>query len=169
MRCGARSLSLVSLGFGLVATGALSLAVATDYWLFTVEPIVPDPHFTSTANESQPVGSDEASSFSQSSSSLSSFYVDEQPSQELEALDVGPGDTANHQTEQQIGPVGASDEAAAVNYTKQSITVRAHSGLWRLCILNDEPGKSAKQGHHHNGDQTARGPHIFVPYLLSFI
>jgi len=41
MRCSTRALSLTSLGFGLVATGALSLAVATDYWLFTVEPIVP--------------------------------------------------------------------------------------------------------------------------------
>jgi hypothetical protein len=39
MRCGTRTLSLVSLGFGLVATGALSLAVATDYWLFTIEPL----------------------------------------------------------------------------------------------------------------------------------
>jgi len=42
MRCGTRALSLTSLGFGLVATGALSLAVATDYWLFTVELIYPD-------------------------------------------------------------------------------------------------------------------------------
>jgi len=40
MRCTTRALSLTSLGFGLVATGALSLAVATDYWLFTMEPIV---------------------------------------------------------------------------------------------------------------------------------
>ena len=39
MRCGTRALSLISLGFGLVATGALSLAVATDYWLFTVEQV----------------------------------------------------------------------------------------------------------------------------------
>lgn len=42
MFCGARVLSLVSLTFGLVAAGALSLAVATDYWLFTVEQIIPE-------------------------------------------------------------------------------------------------------------------------------
>ena len=32
-----RSMSMTALAFGLVATGALSLAVATDYWLFTEE------------------------------------------------------------------------------------------------------------------------------------
>jgi len=42
MFCGARVLSLVSLTFGLVAAGALSLAVATDYWLFTVEQVIPE-------------------------------------------------------------------------------------------------------------------------------
>jgi len=46
MRCGARALSLLSLGFGLIATGALSLAVATDYWLFTVEQITPEQNDT---------------------------------------------------------------------------------------------------------------------------
>lgn len=43
MPCGARVLSLVSLTFGLVASGALSLAVATDFWLFTVEYVIPPP------------------------------------------------------------------------------------------------------------------------------
>ncbi len=39
MKCGMRTLSLTSLAFALIATGALSLAVATDYWLFTLESI----------------------------------------------------------------------------------------------------------------------------------
>ena len=34
-----RTLTLISLTFGLAATGALLLAVATDYWLYTSEPM----------------------------------------------------------------------------------------------------------------------------------
>ncbi len=34
-----RSLTLISLGLGLIATGILSLAIATDYWLFSSEPV----------------------------------------------------------------------------------------------------------------------------------
>ena len=41
MKLSLRVLSLLSLAFGLVATGALSLAVATDYWLFTEESMTP--------------------------------------------------------------------------------------------------------------------------------
>lgn len=32
-------MALISLAFGLVATGTLSLAVSVDYWLFTIEPV----------------------------------------------------------------------------------------------------------------------------------
>ena len=41
MKCGNRALSLTSLALGLLALGTLSLAVATDYWLFTHEPYIP--------------------------------------------------------------------------------------------------------------------------------
>ena len=34
-----RTLSVLSLMLGLAAVGTLALAVATDYWLFTVEPV----------------------------------------------------------------------------------------------------------------------------------
>ena len=34
-----RSLTLISLGLGLISTGILSLAIATDYWLFSSEPV----------------------------------------------------------------------------------------------------------------------------------
>src|SRR5260221_14454675 len=37
MQCGARAFSLLSLTFGLMAAGALSLAVATDFWVYTSE------------------------------------------------------------------------------------------------------------------------------------
>ena len=40
--CDMRTMSLISLGFGLISVGALSLAVATDYWLFTQEPLYMD-------------------------------------------------------------------------------------------------------------------------------
>ena len=41
--CGRQSLNLVSLTFGLSASGGLALAVVTDFWLFTSETI-PIPH-----------------------------------------------------------------------------------------------------------------------------
>ncbi len=34
-----RGLSYISLGLGLAATGTLALAVATDYWLYSSEPV----------------------------------------------------------------------------------------------------------------------------------
>lgn len=37
VKCGRRALAMLSLGLGLGATGALGLAIATDFWLFTVE------------------------------------------------------------------------------------------------------------------------------------
>ena len=39
MKCSARGLSLVSLLLGLLASGILTLAVVTDYWLYTTEPM----------------------------------------------------------------------------------------------------------------------------------
>ena len=41
MQCGLRALGHLSLVFGLLASGALSLAVATDFWLFTTEQLLP--------------------------------------------------------------------------------------------------------------------------------
>ena len=42
MTCDVRILNYASLAFGLMSFGALSLAVATDFWLFTDEPLSPD-------------------------------------------------------------------------------------------------------------------------------
>lgn len=47
MQCSQRALSLASLAFGLVATGGLALAIATDYWLLTSEPIKLPEYLTS--------------------------------------------------------------------------------------------------------------------------
>ncbi|ELT88463.1 hypothetical protein CAPTEDRAFT_196114 [Capitella teleta] len=41
--CSSRALSLTSLAFGLVATGGLVLAVATDFWLILSEPVPLSP------------------------------------------------------------------------------------------------------------------------------
>jgi len=106
MRCGTRALSLTSLGFGLVATGALSLAVATDYWLFTVEPVIPD--FNDTA--------------------IAETYEDQ------ELLDDTTSSEAPGAQDALLVPDGGS---------MLPIVINMHSGLWRLCIINEGPGASA--------------------------
>lgn len=97
VHCSVRSLSLFSLLFGLVATGALSLAVATDFWIYTEEPIV-----LTLGNDSDYAGG-------------------------------GGGGGAAAQV-----PGDQSLSASAVNY----LNIRMHSGLWRLCIIHGETGRT---------------------------
>lgn len=108
MRCGTRALSLTSLGFGLVATGALSLAVATDYWLFTVEPIIPDIM----------IGSNDTAAY------------------EGHELDAGAESASGPPADALLPPVGPGDGSML------PVVISMHSGLWRLCIINDPPGAS---------------------------
>lgn len=96
VHCSVRSLSLFSLLFGLVATGALSLAVATDFWIYTEEPIR-----LTLGNDSDYAG--------------------------------GGGGGAGAQV-----PGDQSLSASAVNY----LNIRMHSGLWRLCIIHGETGRT---------------------------
>jgi len=112
MRCGTRALSLTSLGFGLVATGALSLAVATDYWLFTVEPVIPDPESMTGPNDTVP---------------MAAAY-------EGHELDAG-AESASGPPADALPPVGPDGNAML------PIVISMHSGLWRLCIINP-PGAS---------------------------
>jgi len=100
MRCGSRALSLTSLGFGLVATGALSLAVATDYWLFTVEPVIPNPEDMTLSNET---------------AEMMAAY---------ERQEV----------------VADASEPPPAPILPAFVVISMHSGLWRLCIINDPPG-----------------------------
>jgi hypothetical protein len=125
MRCGTRSLSLVSLGFGLVATGALSLAVATDYWLFTVEPLVPDSSTNGTGGPDTEDGSSSAVALIEQS----------------EIADPTPerGKDSGISQKQQSEAVQQTTSASGLQ-TATEITVRVHSGLWRLCVVNEEPG-----------------------------
>jgi len=105
MRCGTRTLSLTSLGFGLVATGALSLAVATDYWLYTVEMVEIKLNDTTVTM------------------GMAAAY------EELELDDI---DAA--------GPL--SDDLPAVGQDGSSMfPVAMHSGLWRMCIINEPIGE----------------------------
>ena len=52
MHCTPRMRSLVSLVFALGATGALALAIATDYWLWTSEALYSDMLPAEVANSS---------------------------------------------------------------------------------------------------------------------
>lgn len=45
MKCTNREVSLVALGLGLFSTCALALAVATDFWLYTSEPVPGEERF----------------------------------------------------------------------------------------------------------------------------
>jgi len=110
MRCSTRALSLISLGFGLVATGALSLAVATDYWLFTVEPLIP--------------GADGIITGPNDTAAMAVAYDGE----ELDAAASGPPADAVLPV---VGPDGGS---------MLPVVISMHSGLWRLCIITDHPG-----------------------------
>ena len=49
-----RTLSVLSLVLGLAAVGTLALAIATDYWLFTVEPVT-ENMFTTEGDGSVPM------------------------------------------------------------------------------------------------------------------
>ncbi len=54
-----KTLPLISLILGLGSIGALALAVATDYWLFSVEPITTDMLLNMLPNEGGDAGGDQ--------------------------------------------------------------------------------------------------------------
>jgi len=114
MRCGTRALSLVSLGFGLVATGALSLAVATDYWLFTVEQVI--PKLDLSPNDTLMMEAAAAAA----AAAYEELQLDDDVA-DVPADDLPP-----------VGPDGSP--------MLGPILISMHSGLWRLCIITDPPG-----------------------------
>jgi len=149
MRCGSRSLSLVSLGFGLVATGALSLAVATDYWLFTVEPVAAEPtlNMTDASFDGLDVGIE--------SEPTSEDDVSQSDSPAEHGKDDGTKERhPHHQPQQPSSPQqphpqrseallqNASFAGAGLLPTDAEVMIRVHSGLWRMCIVNEEPGEN---------------------------
>ena len=50
-QCSTRNLSLISLVFGLAATGSLSLAASTDFWLHTTESLAKHHNFTAETTD----------------------------------------------------------------------------------------------------------------------
>ena len=108
MKLSLRVLSLLSLAFGLVATGALSLAVATDYWLFTTEPMplsemAPDPSMLENLAGANPEG---------------------------EMPELPPDYFDDIQTAMPFGTAPPMD----IDYI---VSINVHSGLWRFCLQQE--------------------------------
>jgi hypothetical protein len=90
----------VSLVFGLVATGALALALATDYWLFTSEPFNAENIDFPTAEENE----------------------------------MPPEYSYNNTT------TDSYNTSAIPEYPDEPIFIETHSGLWRMCLVNELQG-----------------------------
>ena len=65
-----RTLTLIALGFGLASVGTLFLAIATDYWLFTSEPVDFETMILDGQSEVSITGQSEVSITSQSEVSI---------------------------------------------------------------------------------------------------
>jgi len=125
MQCGERGLGHLSLVFGLLAVGTLSLSVATDFWLFTTEALdpslllgdmpMPSPPPASPDDESQAASPpDDAYDYYQ----LNATDETEGVASEMDMDYLLPGDAG-------MFPI---------------VIANMHSGLWRSCIYFDDPG-----------------------------
>jgi len=111
MQCGERSLGHLSLVFGLLAVGTLSLSVATDFWLFTTEAL--DPSL---------IQSELFMHSPQSPSSDDDVY-------DYEELNI---------TAEMGEDVAAEMD---MSYQMPSVIIaKLHSGLWRTCTYFDDQG-----------------------------
>jgi len=131
MQCGERSLGHLSLVFGLLAVGTLSLSVVTDFWLFTTEGL-----------DSALLQASEISSPSPPSPGMlgpppteGAVSVD-QPSDAVHAYsDLNVTDDAMLDVDNEMpllpGDIGAFPIVEA----------KLHSGLWRSCVYFDDPGR----------------------------
>lgn len=101
-QCTTRNLNLISLVFGLAATGSLSLAASTDFWLYTNEPFKPtNDNFNST---------------------LDYPHTDAHDNMSMDEYDYGMETTMSS------------------DYETSTMLIQTHSGLWRICIVYDNPG-----------------------------
>jgi len=141
MQCDERGLGHLSLVFGLLAVGTLSLSVATDFWLFTTEGLDP-------------------TMMMQDGMSMSLPPLPPPPDEQEEV--PPPSDAAYDYYEQ----LNATDEAAGVdgeldmNYPlpTEIVAAKMHSGLWRMCMYYD-------QGNTHEVSQN-NFPLLFVHIFL---
>ena len=128
MKCSERSLGHLSLAFGLLAVGTLSLSVATDFWLFTTEELDP-----TTLDPTLITGD-------------MSLTLEAPPSSELE----GPLPTAGAAdnglpavVSYDYDDLNATGEDVGGEFDVDWIVVaKVHSGLWRSCIYFDDQGNT---------------------------
>jgi hypothetical protein len=141
MKCNARSLSLCSLGFGLLATGALALAVSTDYWIYTMEKVV------LPVNAGPPVGDGPDGMPIEMAGEMPGGMILEPP---------GPGETTgtgvtfppmpdypemlmNGSLANKCEEDPNFCENPCLNYPELcTFTVKLHAGLWRSCMIYDD-------------------------------
>lgn len=131
MKCNARSLSLCSLGFGLLATGALALAVSTDYWIYTFErqTIYLDPNEMhrgpdggGTEGPTAPPGTEGMETELDTGLDTGGYGGD------LPMANMSNYDTdCNDELEDCGPPLGPF-----------FMNVRLHAGLWRSCMIYDD-------------------------------
>jgi len=128
MQCGERGLAHLSLVFGLLAVGTLSLSVATDFWLYTTEALDPtklDSPSPSSPSPDLEVLPQTAAEVDDLPSDVAYYYDEFNATGELDVgseLDMAPGD------DMMFPPI---------------VIARLHSGLWRSCVYFDY------QGNHH--------------------
>jgi hypothetical protein len=127
MQCGLRALGHLSLVFGLLASGALSLAVATDFWLYTIELLIPN----SVSNLQLPTVASQPMSTAPSIIAITEENVDEDDSEQDDAVD----DASDF-----------SQELPDADTEITAVTVKVHSGLWRTCMYWDETGDETSRG-----------------------
>lgn len=116
-----RTLTHLALVFGLVATGSLFLAIATDFWLYTTESL--DPVIIP---EIRPDFAGNPTALNRSEDGLPSAAV-------------GPGAKP---VPGGWGTLAAGDAAAGPGGDMTNhLIAKLHSGLWRSCVFSDEAGE----------------------------
>jgi hypothetical protein len=149
MQCGLRALGHLSLVFGLLASGALSLAVATDFWLFTTELLL-----LNAASSPQPLpiaapSTSTAPSITDTTDENGNDDEDdnEEPANADEDDDDDAIKKASSPTESALLNRSASNDLQSVDFLELGpgdagvpVVAKVHSGLWRTCLYWDEAG-----------------------------
>ena len=122
--CTLRSLNLISLCFGLAAAGSLSLAASTDFWLYTNEPV-------RTTNDSIDYSFHLHHHFKRQPSAgdklKTSYYKADMDDDDDDDDDEYNGSDVT--------------EVTTIENEVMIMQIKIHSGLWRACIIHDDPGE----------------------------
>lgn len=154
MKFGERAFSLISLAFGLVAAGALALAVATDFWIHAIEPIRVDNETTIIGSfDVAPPAAGDQSSYVRTKSEDDSrdhhqhhqnhrqqqlpdknalrqeIFLDDENKEVFDAPEAEFDEEEDDEAD--IGFFSdTADHNVPITYNMHS-----HSGLWRICII----------------------------------